>query len=180
MKRVKVSTVAAPIDPGSVLTAERLYTVTLGNHVVVRFASERHALAFQADTTRYLSDVLAQVNLMLMDAYAAYRMAWPYFKPGDTKVSRSMRIAEEALDRAALGSETQNAVFFQWKALNEALSQVRTVAMTLEHMYRAKRIGVQRTQMAVMLRRVTELTDALKQYGTDVDTSKGYRPNPYL
>lgn len=180
MKHVKVSTIAPPADPCSVLTAERLYSVTLGNHVVVRFASERHALAFQADASRFLSAMLQEANLLLIDAYTAYRLAWPYLTAKHANVGTELRTAEHQLDRAAKGSTGPNAVFFAWKALGDALSGMRSMALALELVYRDKTIAVQRLQMQLLVKRVNAMHDRLKFFGTDVDTSKGYRPNPYL
>lgn len=177
MKRVKVSTVAPPVSATSVMTAERLYTVTLGNHRVVRFTSERHALAFQADATRYLTDTMMSANLLLADAFVAYRYAWPYLDrtatgpKADASCAELVSMAERALDLASNDSASPNAVYFKWKHLGEALGAIRGMALRLEVMYLAKSQGVQRHAMQVLARRATELADALKHYGSDVDTA---------
>jgi hypothetical protein len=178
MKRVKVDTVAPPANPDGAMTEQRLYTVSLGNHVVVHFASKRQALAFQADATRFLTDTLMSANLLLADAFTAYRLAWPYFTANDTTLQVHVRDAEHALDRAARTSG-QNAVFFRWRSLHDALASIRTMAIALEAMYAQKSHGVAKHQATVIVARCNQLSDALKHYGEDRDTARSVHLSPY-
>lgn len=114
---------------------------------------------------------------MLSEVFAAYRLAWPYFPPGDTLVQH-VRAAEEALDRAAKVNGP-NAIFHQWRALDDALVALRTMAMELVKVYTAKSHAVPRHQCQVLAERCGELRTVLQNYGTDADRSKGYRPSPY-
>lgn len=176
MKRVKVDSLQPPADPHSAIVARTLYEVPLGNHVVVRFSSKRQALAWQADATRQLTDMLLSCNLMLVEAFTAYRMAWPYFDAGDA-LQPLVRDAEAALERAAkVGGP--NAIFHRWRALSEALRCMRQMAMELVKVYMVKSHAVPRHQCQVLAERCGELLTALDHFGTDVDSAKGYRPAP--
>lgn len=177
MKRLKVDTARAPADPDSAIVQRTQYEVVLGNHVVVRFSSKRQALAWQAEATRQLTDLLMSCNLMLAEVFTAYRMAWPYFDAGDT-LQHHVRDAEASLDKAAKVNGP-NAIFHRWRGLNDALDSMRTMALELVKVYVAKSHAVPRHQCQVLAERCTELRTLLQHFGTDVDRSKGYRPSPY-
>lgn len=179
MKRVKVHTAAPPADPNSVLTSERLYTVALGNHVVVQFRSRRHALAFQAEASRFLTDAMLQANIMLADAYHSTRLAWPLLNAKDHSLTDAVRMAEDALDRAASERTSQNQVYMSWKALAMAIAQVRHVALELQALYARRTWAVPRMQAAMLVQRCNCLADALAHYGTDVQRAAGHQPSPY-
>jgi hypothetical protein len=168
MKRVKVDTAAAPLEPDGPVLERRMYTVTLGNHRQLHFASKRQALAFQADATRYLTDTLMTGNLLLAEAFTAYRMAWPYFSANDTTLMRQVRDAEDALDRAARVN-SPNAVYFRWRALGTALDSIWHMANELVKVYSEKSQAVPKHQAAVLATRCRELAEELKQYGSDTE-----------
>lgn len=182
MKRAKVSTLAPPANPQSAITAETLYTVSLGNSVVVRFRSHRHAKAFQAEATRWLSAQMMSANLLLIEAFAAYRMAWPYLPAAAQSEALGDLVLEahRSLDHTALESAVADAVFRRWKALNNALNAIRELAICLRNLYRERTEGVQRHQMEVMLERCNAMIQALRDYGTEVDVSHSHRPSPYV
>lgn len=177
MKRLKVDTLLPPADPQSPIVERTMYQVPLGNHVVLHFSSRRQAMAWQAEATRQLTDLMMSCNLMLAEVFTAYRLAWPYFPPGDTLVQH-VRAAEEALDRAAKVNGP-NAIFHRWRGLNDALHAMRTMAMELVKVYTAKSHAVPRHQCQVLAERCGQLVSTLQQFGTDADRSKGYRPSPY-
>lgn len=182
MKRLKVETMAPPVDPAGAVSVQRLYTVGLGNSVVVRFSSERQALAFQAEAGRWLTDQLFTANTMLVDAFTAYRMAWPVLPASEHKrvhIGTAVQSAVAALDRCARDSSLPDAVFRRWKALADAMHELRTVAMALRDWFVHRSDGVNRQRMELLMRRCSAMLDELKHYGTDVDTSKGFRPSPY-
>lgn len=164
-----------------------MYQVALGNHRVLYFASTRHALQCQADASRFLSDQVAEVNLLLCDAFVAYRMAWPYLggagtakaiQEADQRAAACVRDAELALGRAVADAQGPNAVFHQWRAIERAAIAVRDVATTLEGFYVTKTMGAQRVQLAILARRADAVVKALAEYGADVDTAKASRARP--
>lgn len=166
MKRVKVDTAAPPSDPNGVITSRRMYTVNLGNSRVLHFPSKRQALAYQADATRFLTDTMLSANLLLAEAFTAYRMAWPYFSANDTTLAQMVRAAEDGLDRAARVNGP-NAVYFRWRSLAIALDNVWQIANELVKLYAAKSHAVPKHQAITLATRSRELAEELKQYGKE-------------
>lgn len=111
------------------------------------------------------------------------RLAWPYL--GEGVAHKGVHCLEElhraavALNVVARETNHGDAVFRRWKALSECLQCLRAVALRLRDLYLARTQGVQRHQMEVLVRRCNALLVELRDYGTAVDTSKGYRPSPY-
>lgn len=178
MKRSKVNGLKEPIDPGSAVKLMQYYTVNLGNHVAVYFTSERHALAFQAEATRWITDVVHECNLLLADAYHAYRLAWPLLANGDHQLRDLFRQAEDALDVATNERNGPNMTFWRWDNVRTALRCLRDMALQLHALYTQRTHAVPRLQMAVLLRRCNELAEQVRNYGTEVPTSVAHRPKP--
>lgn len=169
MKRVRIDTAAPPQDPDGDLTERTMYTVQLGNGVRLYFSSQRNALAFQAEASRYATELMLSVNLLLSEAFVAYRMAWPYFPPGDG-LQGYVRDAEAALDRAAKVNGP-NAVYFRWQALSAALGSIRFMALELVKVYMVKSHAVPRHQAQLLAERAGLLVNELATYGTDHDAA---------
>ena len=178
MKRSKVDGLEPPIDPGSAVKLMQYYTVNLGNHVAVYFTSERQALAFQAEATRWITDVVHESNLLLADAYQAYRLAWPLLSHGDHRLRDLFRQAEDALDVATNDRRGGNMTYWRWDNVRTALRCLRDMALQLHALYTQRTHAVPKLQMAVMLRRCNELAEAVRNYGSDVATSVAFRPKP--
>jgi len=164
------------MDPDSAITERTMYTVHLGNHRQLFFSSNRHALAFQAEAARYASDVLMSANLLLAEAFTAYRMAWPYFPPGDN-LQHHVRDAETSLDMAAKVGGV-NAVYFQWRNMTAALKSIHTMAIALVKVYMDKSHAVPRHQCQVLAERAGELITALQVYGADHDAAVSSKAPP--
>jgi len=181
MKSVKVRYVDRPRDPASAITVERLYTVQLGNSVMVRFSSRRNAEAFRAQATEFVTQVMHEANLLLAEAYTAYRMAWPLFSsPKHEAMAVLVRDAEAGLDFAGNDRGGPDAIMHQWRRLAGALDHIREFAMSVERLYAKNRSHpMARMQADVLARRCAELLGALRAYGTDVEASAGYRPSPW-
>lgn len=75
MKHIKLNGVHPPRGLDSPYTDNHYYTVTLGNRTTLMFNSQRAALAFQAETDRWISAHLHDCNFPLIDCLAAYRIA---------------------------------------------------------------------------------------------------------
>jgi hypothetical protein len=169
MKRIRIDTAAPPQDANGPITERRLYTVNLGNGVKLYFTSERNALAFQAEAARYATDVLMSANLLLSEAFTAYRMAWPYFAPGDL-LQQHVRDAEQALDRAAQVNGP-NAVYFRWRSMATALASIRTMGLELVKVYVVKSHAVPRHQAQLLAERAGALIQELQTYGAGHDAA---------
>lgn len=181
MKSVKLNTLQAPANPAGAVTADRLYSVSLGNSVVVRFSSRRVAAAFQAEASRWLKDQLMTANLMLIEAFTAYRMAWMVLPEG-AKVPHfdaMLASAGALLERCGKDSHVPDAVYRRWKALRDAIGELRAVALGLRDFHGTRSDAVAWHQLDLLARRCGAMVDELRNYGTDVDSSKGFRPSPY-
>lgn len=110
---------------------------------------------------------MLETNLLLADAFVAYRAAWPYLDDKSAATWSQIKEAAEALDRASLQRFTPNAAYIQWKALRLCLSELRSMAIDLERLYVSKTYRVPRHQMHILLRRCNELLDRLANYGQE-------------
>lgn len=178
MKRSEVVGFQLPEDPESVIKANTLYSVALGNGVVVRFPSKRQALAFQAEATRMLTGAMMTANLLLAEAFSAYRMAWPYFAASESSLQVHVRDAEEALDRSCR-TYGPNGSHFRWRSVNASINSVRTLAIALAAMYAAKGHAVPKHQAELIIEKCNTMLQELKHYGTEAKGASGYRPSPY-
>lgn len=173
MKRAEVKTLAPPLDAHSPITSDRFYTVSLGNGVRVQFSSKRRAMAYQAESTRWLSERMLWANLMLGEVYMAFRIAWPMMTEAK-KCIEHLHSAEEALEYLASNKGTPNATHFRWKSLGTATHGIREAALELHRLYTTKTYAVPRVQMEVVIEKCNSLNRELKTYGTDVDSAAGH------
>lgn len=172
MKRIDINQVRSP-NPTSVLACERFYRVILGNKRRVQFTSERDARQFQADTNRFLTALLHELNCLHAQAYMDYRMAWPMmFHRGasvqeavETTARTAMDAGAAALDRAVRGTSGENAMHFAWKHLTDTASHCRDLYAALAGLYRYKTQGVWRYQMELRERQCLDVLRRLDQYG---------------
>ncbi|MBT4722290.1 hypothetical protein HOB30_00860 [Candidatus Falkowbacteria bacterium] len=61
------------------ITQDDSYVVYLGNYKKVVFKSKKTCLAFLAATSRKLTTVLHELNLIYSDCFTLYRSLWSYF-----------------------------------------------------------------------------------------------------
>lgn len=175
MKRVQLRTLAPPI-PDSHVERQRLYTVTLGNGRQVHFSSDRTARAFQAETGRWLSGMMLECNVLLADAYTAWRNAWPVLHAtnaeskwakdaGDT-CTTLVRDAEKHLDRCHAHTGP-NAAHHTWADLRGVAECLRTVGLRLATVHRKRSQYGEAARMGKLVRDCNALAEALRDYGTD-------------
>ena len=172
MKRIELQAIAAP-DELSAYAAHRVYSVRLGNGRKVNFSSSRDAKAFQADTARFLNATMHEVNALLAQALHDYRMAWPAMHGPHLSlradfhgaIRLKLKDAEESLERAALGPNGPNRIYFAWKHLGDANHCLRGVYASLADWYRYKTQGVWRHQALIGVRRCDDLDERLRTYG---------------
>ncbi|HMW96876.1 MAG TPA: hypothetical protein PL010_12205 [Flavobacteriales bacterium] len=191
MKRIELNAVRPPQDPDSPIIAEHWYTVILGNHHHVHFRSERHALAFAAEAERVINDQLFICNLLLSEAFAAYRMAWPLYahnKPGgasndlrkaDAKAKAHVMLAWESMDKAITHTGGPNGTFFAWRFVLTCAEEVRALALDLAQLYRNKTWGIERARMDVLVQRANGVRDTLQHVGADAPNAVKVVHSPY-
>jgi hypothetical protein len=85
MKQIKINKITFPV-PGSHLIKNKSYTVNLGNGFAGAFASEKKALAFLAQTNKFLNEKFVELNFLYADFLRFARCNWLYF---DTAVFTS-------------------------------------------------------------------------------------------
>lgn len=192
MKRIELAPVRPPVDPASPILAEHLYTVILGNHWRAHFTSDRHAQAFAADAERMLNDQLGICNLLLADAFTAYRMAWPMFlhnrrgsghadrlRRSDAAARSFVLSAWDAMDKAITHTGGENGPFRAWRFVAQAADAIRSLGLELASLYRLRSDGVDRFRMDVMVSRANAVLETLRNYGSDVPTAVKVTPSPY-
>lgn len=176
--------VVPPVDPRSMIDRERLWSVVLGNHVVTYFRSRRLALAFEARTSRRLSSAMMAANLMMIEAFTAWRYAWPMFqgsralRSADERCRQVLPDAERMLSRAVADTYGPNAAFFKWGALVKCLQYLESVAGELADLFATRDHAVHRAQCLELARRCAMLRSELDQLGTDEDTATDHRSAP--
>jgi len=192
MKRIELDAVRPPQDPHSPIIAEHWYTVILGNHHRVHFRSERFALAFAAEAERVINEQLFVCNLLLSEAFTAYRLAWPLYahnKPGgnskalrdaDTKARGHIMDAWNYMDKAIHYTHGENGPFRAWQFVSGCADEIRALALDLSALYRNKTWGIDRGRMDELVRRANGVRDCLKYLGTDVPNAVKVSPSPHI
>ena len=173
MKRIVFNAVLPPKDTASPYIEHRLYSVYLGNKTWCYFSSTRHAEQFQAAAERFLNDAMFRANLVLVDVYPAWRMAWYYMDHIKADLDRStmqaVRDAEAAMDRALKRRGGADYTLYAWKDVTTAVVQLRQVVLTMVDLYRTKGHGVDRNRLEVVLGTCNDLLDRMQHYGTTHD-----------
>ena len=157
----------------SPILEQRLYTVHLGNRVKVLFTSLRQAKAFQAETDRWINLHLSDCNFLLVDAFAAYRHAWPLMdKAAMERVEhRSRELIENAwrgMDMALATGSGTNGWVMAWKHLEGAVECINRLALLLRDLYLSRNQPVERDRMELLLKRVNAIKTDMAHYGKQV------------
>lgn len=180
MKKLELNGVRPPIDPGSPILQQRFYTVHLGNRRTVMFTSERAALAFQAQTDRWISSHLNNCNFMLADAFSAYRSAW--FLLDQTKVAKAEDKAREYIESAWRGMDMAlvkcsgpSGWVFGWSYLAGAVGAVRSLALLLRDLHRSRNNPVERARMELLIERSQLVLEQMQHYGETVKGATSVR-----
>lgn len=181
--------VRPPVNPASPVVQEQLYTVILGNHWRVHFTSDRHAQAFAAEAQRMLNAQLFTVNVLLCEAFTAYRMAWPCFahergpdkalRDADARAGEHVRAAWDLIDKAITHTGGENGPFRAWQFVSGAAGHVRSLGLELADLYRRRCDGVQRMRMDLLVQQANAVLEQLSGYGTNVPTAAKTTASPY-
>lgn len=172
MKRIQDIPDVEPMNTDSAYAAHKLYRVHLGNHRTVQFTSRRLALAYAADTLRWINEVMLESNTLLGEALQDYRMAWPILQDvkdaelqgNDARIREQLDQATWHLDKAsAKGSRTEG-LYHGWRHVGLALSTVANAYERLEALYRYKTQGVLRWRMAMRRRQCLDALERMTNY----------------
>jgi len=175
MKSIQLNGVRPPVDPASAMLQHHLYSVHLGNRITVMFTSERAALAFQAETDRWLSAHLVDCNFLLVDAFSSYRAAWCLFdmvpKALATIEHRTRECVQTAwtgMDMAITKGKGPNGWVLAWNHLFAAVDAVRTLALMLRDLFRSRNHPVDRARMEHLVKRCDLVLNEMRHWGDDV------------
>jgi hypothetical protein len=168
---VKVRSMAPPAEPDGPITARRMYTVHLGNGRVQHFTSERNALAFQADASRFITDQMHEVNLLLADCFAAYRTAWPMLHGKDHLPTAAacrlhLQTATDLLDRSVTHTSGPNGYAFAWRFVGGAAAELGKMCQVLQLKFAARSWYVEVRRLRSLHHRANMVADDLQAFGS--------------
>ncbi len=173
MKKLALNGVRPPVDPGSPYTEHHFYSVHLGNRTTVMFTSERAALAFQAETDRWLSSHLYDANFLLVEAFAGYRHAWCLLDrtavaQAERKAKDLIESAWQGMDMALAKASGTNGWVMAWKWFGQAVESIRALGLLLRDLYRTRNNPVERARMDLLANRALVVLQDMAHYGANV------------
>lgn len=126
-----------------------------------------------AETDRWISLHLSDCNFLLVDAFAAYRHAWPLMdKAAMERVEhRSRELIENAwrgMDMALATGSGTNGWVMAWKHLEGAVECINRLALLLRDLYLSRNQPVERDRMELLLKRVNAIKTDMAHYGKQV------------
>lgn len=171
MKQVKVRSIEPPADPAGPITARRMYTVHLGNGRLCHFPSERQALAFQAEASRFITDQLHELNLLLSDCFMAYRTAWPMLTGKAHQAAASacrqhLATAVDLLDRCRDHTGGPNGYVFAWRFLSGASAELGGMCQVLQGKFAARSWYVEVRRLRSLHHRANVVAADLQAFGS--------------
>lgn len=119
------------------------YRVALGNNYTVEFTSKRDALAFLAETNRFLNGQLYQLSSLYADSFRLYRNAWIYFAHGKSNglndvqyiCSAKITAIESAFNLAVDRSQWENGNFLVFAQLNFIVDEITALCNNLKRVF---------------------------------------------
>jgi hypothetical protein len=173
MKRIHHTPDIGPRNEASPYRAHKLYEVHLGNGRILQFRSRRLALAYIADLTRWLNELVLECNSLLGDAMQDYRAAWPMLSEAQDQAERVRDItirelqaqAVHHLDKATTRMLGTSAFYHAWQHVRRALGAVASSYENLEFFYRYKTQGVPRWRCALRRRQCLEAIKRMDEMG---------------
>lgn len=171
MKRLKVSSIEPPVDRAAALTVQRTYTVHLGNGRLLHFPSERRALAFQADASRFLTDQLHELNMLLVDCFAVYRAAWPMLtgkahQATAASCRQALEAAVDLLDRTRDHTGGPNGYVLAWRFLGGVAGELVKLCQLLAGKFAARSWYVEVRRLRSLQHRLHQVQAALQAFGS--------------
>ncbi len=125
------------------------YVVALGNRKKIKFTNVLKANRFISDTNRFLTAVLEQLNIVMIDVFKEYRMNWYYFDT-NREGSKSVRKTEnndirddvikmlEMFEHIVINSYTNDGIYMTWINLNKIVGYNRGIIEKLIELNESK------------------------------------------
>jgi hypothetical protein len=132
MREIKLFKIELP-NKSSVYIEQRNYRVWLGNETKRTFPSVKEAKHFLAETNRFLSEKLFELNFMYTIAFSEYRKVWFYLSDNydtkriEDKVNECFAFADKMFTNAGTRSATLNGNYFVFNYLYAICEQLTIV-----------------------------------------------------
>ena len=179
MKKVKVTNLTYPVK-NSIYVKEKKYWVALGNKVRVSFTNRKNALAFIAQTNRFLNEKTFELNKIYVDIFSEYRRIWFYF---DSKNARLMNFEQQIgflekrfdllIDTSSYEDGNYNA-FFHIRGIVYLLQEMLT---QMQRVMAGKNNYAEKYNLGIYLRRLDDLLQAVNDYANNLHEN-WYRLKP--
>lgn len=153
------------------------YEIYLGNGFLFSFKSERAAKKFLADTSRFLTQHLHNLNNLYTEIYSQYRNAWGYFNhnkgtkkaallQSERDLKENIRSAEELLDYTVTWIQKgPNANYLIFSNFNKITDYCRATVFTLKDLAQSRSDTSTVYRCNDLIQRISYLQHSLKTYG---------------
>ena len=165
MKRIGIKKYVPP-DPQAIYTRDQLYWVYLGNGTRHSFTRKRDALAFLAETNRFLNLKLMECNLMLGELYTEYRHNWPYLDDIQlcARCQDYFHGITQAMDLLVTRSDWSNGNVFVWLHFNTILSNMLGILDLISDIHQDKNKYAELARAGILKSRINWIRDQLDGY----------------
>jgi hypothetical protein len=168
MKKIKIENYREPVKE-SIYTRDKRYWISLGNGARLSFTNRKDAKAFLARTNRFLNERVFDLNRIYVDVFSEYRRIWFYFDDGEKENNERIELTMHwtnvrfnVMIRNA-GYESGNAYAFQ--NLRTIISNLLEIIATLRDVQKRRNNWVERYNLEVLSRRLTEVDAMINGYG---------------
>lgn len=159
--------------PESPYVTHHAYVLHLGNRRRLHFKSKRLAAAYEADTKRWLKDLVLEGNTYLGHLMQDYRDAWPTLtdtnnqrvNTSDARIRELIQQCVRNLDRATVRGQRNSALYYAWLDVARCFHACSEAFALLESFYQYKTQGVLRWRMAMRVKQCEHALERMEQYG---------------
>lgn len=170
MKKVKLANLREPVKD-SIYVKEKKYWVSLGNQVKVSFTNRKNALAFIAQTNRFLNEKTFELNKIYVDVFSEYRRIWFYF---DSKNAHRVNFEQQIgflekrfdllIDTSRYTNGNYNA-FFHMRGIVDLIKEMLT---QMQQVMAGKNNYAEKYNLSIYVRRLDDLLQAVNDYANNL------------
>ncbi len=170
MKQIKINNITRPqLDP--IYVRDKKYCVYLGNQNFNYFTSEKHSLAFLANTNRFLNECLQIINHIYIQVFSEYRQVWFY---GDTcqntiiKIEQEFKQIEYGFENViSKSSHPINGNSYAFSILNHLCNSHRLIVENIIQIYTTKKIYVPIHRLRYLKSQIDIIDNKINTYGSE-------------
>lgn len=173
MRQVRLWHIVLP-DKSSVYIKQKQYSVFLGNGAKCYFTNLKDAKQFIAETNRFLTSILHELNRLYGELFVEYRKVWFYMSDNyETKrVEKDLKLLFIELDNyfARIGDKntTLNGNYFVFNNLNGIIDVLEKLIKFISEVYRTRRHFSEIKTVQSFIRQLESLRRDLKEYAVVV------------